>query len=251
MMIKIENLSKRFGEKIAVKNLSLEIKKGEIFAFLGPNGAGKTTTIKSLVGLLQPTSGKLTVCGYDMVSQTIEAKKCLAYVPDQPYLYDKLTGREFIKFVGAMHGIDEKEMNREVERLIDLFELKDYVDELTENYSHGMKQRVVFSSALIHKPQVLIVDEPMVGLDPRSAVIVKNIFQEQAKTGAVFMSTHSLDVAEQTATRIGIFNRGELIVLGTLAELREKLQREARLEEIFLELTAEEEEKEEEEVAVE
>lgn len=247
MMIKIENLSKRFGEKIAVKDLSLEIKKGEIFAFLGPNGAGKTTTIKSLVGLLQPTSGKLTVCGYDMISQTIEAKKCLAYVPDQPYLYDKLTGREFIKFVGAMHGIDEKEMNREVEHLIDLFELKDYVDELTENYSHGMKQRVVFSSALIHKPQVLIVDEPMVGLDPRSAVIVKNIFQEQAKTGAVFMSTHSLDVAEQTATRIGIFNRGELIVLGTLTELREKLQREARLEEIFLELTAEEEE----EVAVE
>ena len=156
-MIEIENLSKHFGEKKALENLNLTIDSGEIFAFLGPNGAGKTTTIKMLVGLLQPTNGSVKVCGHDMVKDTIAAKSCMAYVPDQPYLYDKLTGREFLQFVGSMYGIEKEKLDEEIERLTDLFSLHEYLDKLTENYSHGMKQRVVFSSALIHKPKVLIV----------------------------------------------------------------------------------------------
>ena len=178
-MIEIKNLSKVYGDKIGLKNLNLTIKQGEIFAFLGPNGAGKTTTIKMLVGLLQPTTGTITICGKDAVNDAIEAKQCLAYVPDQPYLYDKLTGREFLEFVASMYQISPEETAKKIDYLVNLFSSHDYIDRLTENYSHGMKQRIVFSSALIHSPKVLIVDEPMVGLDPKSAAIVKNVLKSK------------------------------------------------------------------------
>lgn len=236
-MIKLENVCKYFGSKTAVQNLTLTIEPGEIFAFLGPNGAGKTTTIKMLVGLLRPTTGKISICDFDILSNPIAAKQVIAYVPDQPYLYDKLSGREFLEFVGRMHHLSSSQIASEIDRLAELFELNEYLDDLTESYSHGMKQRVVFSSALIHFPRVLILDEPMVGLDPKSVRLVKNILKEQASAGVgVFMSTHSLDIAEETASRIGMISRGEMAALGTLEELRRKVQKEARLEEIFLEL---------------
>ncbi|NUM34129.1 MAG: ABC transporter ATP-binding protein [Candidatus Brocadiae bacterium] len=237
-MIHIQQVSKYFGSKMAVKDLSLEVKSGEVFAFLGPNGAGKTTTIKMMVGLLQPSQGTIHINSFSMKDQYLQAKESLAYVPDQPYLYDKLSGRELLEFVGRMYNMTEEKIQEKIQTMIELFELKEYIDSLCESYSHGMKQRVVFSSALLHSPKVLILDEPMVGLDPKSARIVKNIVKEQAALGTtVFMSTHSLEVAEETATRIGIIHGGQLIVLGTLLELREKLQGKDRLEDIFLELT--------------
>ena len=237
-MIRLNNVSKHFGTKIAVNNLSLQIAPGEIFAFLGPNGAGKTTTIKMLVGLLQPTSGTIEVCGLPMDTDALTIKRLLAYVPDQPYLYDKLTGREQLEFVGRMYGMTSEQIHQRLQYLIELFNLGDYIDALCENYSHGMKQRIVFSAAMIHSPRVLIIDEPMVGLDPRSIRIVKNVLKEQsANQVSVLMSTHSLGVAEETATRIGIIRQGELVVEGSLQQLQEKSQVSGRLEEIFLELT--------------
>lgn len=237
-MISITNVSKNFGNKAAVKNLNLQIASGEIFAFLGPNGAGKTTTIKMMVGLLQPTAGMIHICNFAMATQYLQAKECLAYVPDQPYLYDKLSGGELLQFVGRMYKMKEQEIESRIAEMVEIFELKDYIHDLCESYSHGMKQRVVFSSALLHHPKVLILDEPMVGLDPKSARIVKDILKQQAALGvSIFMSTHSLEVAEETAHRIGIIHGGELIALGTLDELRQKLEGKKRLEEIFLELT--------------
>ena len=237
-MIEISNVTKTFGSKTAVKDLSLSIKAGEVFAFLGPNGAGKTTTIKMLVGLLQPTKGKIKINNYDMSVDYIKAKQNIAYVPDQPYLYDKLTGRETLEFIGQMYNMPKKKVKEKIDYLIELFELYDYIDSLCESYSHGMKQRVVFSLALLHSPKLLIVDEPMVGLDPKSARIVKDIFIEQAKLGVtVFLSTHSLGVAEETANRIGIINLGKLITVDTLENLQKKIEGKQRLEEIFLELT--------------
>lgn len=239
-MIKINNVSKHFGDKIAVNNLQLTIEPGEIFAFLGPNGAGKTTTIKMMVGLLQPTSGNIDICGYNMQEAPLKGKEQIAYVPDQPYVYDKLTGREFLEFVGRMYDIEKQKLAQKIEELIELFELKDYIDNLCENYSHGMKQRIVFSSALIHDPRVMVIDEPMVGLDPKSSRIVKDVLRDQAKNNvAIFMSTHSLTVAEETATKIGIIKLGKMIALGSLSELRGERETEKRLEEIFLELTEE------------
>ena len=239
-MIRLNNVSKHFGTKVAVNNLNLQIEPGEIFAFLGPNGAGKTTTIKMLVGLLQPTSGAIEVCGLPMATADLAIKNLLSYVPDQPYLYDKLTGREQLEFVGRMYGMAPQQIQQRLQYLIELFALGDYVDTLCENYSHGMKQRIVFSAALIHSPRVLIIDEPMVGLDPKSIRIVKNVLKEQAANAvSVLMSTHSLGVAEETATRIGIIRQGELITQGSLQQLQENSRISGRLEEIFLELTAE------------
>lgn len=243
-MIRLENVAKSFGNKFAVKQLNLSLPAGEIFAFLGPNGAGKTTTIKMLVGLLQPTTGSVSICNFNMASDYLAAKRCLAYVPDQPYLYDKLSGREFLQFVGRMYQLPAKEIAEQIARWSEVFELRDYLDDLTENYSHGMKQRVVFTSALLHSPKVLVLDEPMVGLDPKSSRIVKNILKQQAASGVtVFMSTHTLDIAEETAHRIGIIWSGELISLGTLEELRAQRNQQSRLEEIFLSIIADEENK--------
>ncbi|WP_422931116.1 ABC transporter ATP-binding protein [Singulisphaera sp. PoT] len=235
-MIELCGVTKTFGSKTAVDHLDLTIKAGELFAFLGPNGAGKTTTIKMVCGLLSPTSGVVRVGGFPAGSQ--EARQLLAYVPDQPYLYEKLTGREFLRFVVEMYGSDHRSATKRLDELIETFEMTDYVDELCESYSQGMKQRIVFASALIHDPKVLIVDEPLVGLDPRSARIVKDLFVSQAKSGvAVLMSTHLLSIAEELADTIGIVDHGKMLAHGTLADLREDLQSHGPLEDLFLKLT--------------
>jgi ABC-2 type transport system ATP-binding protein len=236
-VIELRGACKTFGTKRAVDHLDLKVEAGELFAFLGPNGAGKTTTIKMLCGLLQPTSGQVLVGGHPAASP--EARRLIAYVPDQPYLYEKLTGREFLRFVVEMYGIDPRVGQRRIEDLIDTFEMRDYVNDLTENYSHGMKQRVVFASALVHEPRVLIIDEPLVGLDPRSGRIVKDLFLAQARSGvAVLMSTHLLSIAEELADTIGIIDRGRLLAHGTLDAIREQAASAGSLEQLFLKLTS-------------
>lgn len=238
-MIDFEDVRRSYGKKIAVDGLTLSIPSGELFAFLGPNGAGKTTSIKMLVGLLRADSGRIRVCGVDVAAETRQAVSRIGYVPDEPYVYDKLTGREFLRFVSEMYGFDVEDGNRRIEREIDRFELEDFVDRLSESYSHGMKQRLVFASALLHDPEVLVIDEPMVGLDPRSARLVKDLLREKARTGTtIFMSTHSLAVAEEIADRIGIIHRGKLVSAGTLDSLREEQAKgESTLEQMFLTIT--------------
>ena len=235
-MIELDGVTKAFGARRAVDHLDLHVRAGELFAFLGPNGAGKTTTIKMVCGLLRPSSGTVKVGGYPAGSR--EARQLLAYVPDQPYLYEKLTGREFLRFVVDMYGLDPKRASRRIDDLVETFEMGDYIDELCENYSQGMKQRVVFASALVHDPKVLVVDEPLVGLDPRSARIVKDLFVAQARSGvAVLMSTHLLSIAEELADTIGIIDKGRMLARGTLAEVRERAQVQGPLESLFLKLT--------------
>ncbi len=235
-MIELRGVTKLFGTKRAVDGLDLDVRGGELFAFLGPNGAGKTTTIKMICGLLSPTAGDVRVGGHSASSR--EARQLLGYVPDQPYLYDKLTGREFLRFVVDMYNMERHLAVARIDELIETFEMADFIDELCENYSQGMKQRVVFASALVHNPRVLVVDEPLVGLDPRSARIVKNLFVHQARSGtAVLMSIHLLSIAEELADRIGIVDHGRMITVGTLAELRERAQHDGSLEDLFLKLT--------------
>jgi len=240
-MIVFSDVTKRFGQKTAVENLNLIVPPGELFAFLGPNGAGKTTTIRMLVGLLRPNAGEVTVCGFNTTAQCREAARFIGYVPDQPYLYDKLSGREFLEFVGQLRGISPSELGSRIDREIERFGMRDYVDDLTETYSHGMRQRLVFASAVLHDPKVLIVDEPMVGLDPKSAKLVKDLLKAKTSEGtSVFMSTHTLSIAEEIADRIGIIHKGRLIFAGTVDELRMlRASDHASLEEIFLELTDE------------
>ncbi len=236
--IVLANARKCYGRNVAVKGLSLEIKQGELFAFLGPNGAGKTTTIKMIVGLLQPNAGDVYVCGHHIGSNGLAAKARMAYVPDQPFLYEKLTGREFLYFVAEMFGVSVETRDHRLESLLSRLDITEFLDQLTESYSHGMKQKIVIAAALLHDPSVLVIDEPMVGLDPRTIRAVKNLFVEQTQRGGtVFMSTHTLDIAEAVADRIGIINKGELIAVGTLEELRSQAAREHSLEEIFLQLT--------------
>ena len=241
-MIEIASLTRRYGERLAVDQLTLEIHPGEVLAFLGPNGAGKTTTIKTIVGLLLPSAGQIRVGGVDVVAEPQQASRKIGYVPDQPYLYEKLTGREFLHFTAEMYGLDAGDAKLQVERQIQAFELSDFADRLAESYSHGMKQRVIFAAAMVHNPPALVVDEPMVGLDPRSMRIVKTLLREHASAGAsVFLSTHTLSVAEEIADRIGIIYQGRLQFLGTLRELRAFVQQEeSNLEELFLSLTASE-----------
>jgi len=236
--ISLIGVRKSYGRHLAVKDLTLEIPRGELFAFLGPNGAGKTTTIKMIVGLLQPDTGRVAVCGNRIGSNGLAAKIQLAYVPDQPFLYEKLTGREFLYFVAEMYGLGREDRDHMMSTLVRRLDITEFLDQLTESYSHGMKQKVVLAAALLHRPTVLVIDEPMVGLDPRTVREVRNLFEEQTVGGGtVFMSTHTLDIAESLADRIGIIHRGELIAVGTLEELRRKARREHSLEEIFLELT--------------
>jgi len=241
-MIEIENITKRFGAKIAVDHLSLTVPGGEFFAFVGPNGAGKTTTIKLIVGLLRADEGTARICGEDIQKNAVAAKALLSHIPDQPYLYDKLTGREFLEFVARMHRIETARARRKIEELSDLLSLRDYLDDLAEEYSHGMKQRVVIASAILHDPKVIVVDEPMVGLDPRSVRVVKDLLRSLSQAGAtVFMSTHTLNVAEELAGRVGIIDHGRMVAVGTLDELRRASGGAKGLEESFLRLTAEEE----------
>jgi len=236
--IVLSDVRKSYGRTLAVRQLSLEIPRGQLFAFLGPNGAGKTTTIKLIVGLLRPDAGHIHVCGQDITMDGLAVKAQLAYVPDQPFLYEKLTGREFLYFVAEIYGLSNKRRDDKLAFLIRRLDIGEFLDQLTESYSHGMKQKVVLAAALLHEPAVLIIDEPMVGLDPRAIRAVKNLFVEHTRRGGtVFMSTHTLDIAEAVADRIGIINQGELIAIGTLEELRTQARREHSLEEIFLELT--------------
>jgi len=241
-MIEIENITKRFSEKIAVDRLSLTVPSGEFFAFVSPNGAGKTTTIKVIVGLLRADEGTVRICGQDIQKNAVAAKALLSHIPDQPYLYDKLTGREFLEFVARMHRIEPEKARRKVEELSDVLGLRDYLDDLAEGYSHGMKQRVVIASAILHEPKVIVVDEPMVGLDPRSVRVVKDLLRDLSQSGAtIFMSTHTLNVAEELAGRIGIIDRGRMVAVGTADELRRASGGAKGLEESFLRLTAGEE----------
>ena len=237
-MISIQGVTKNYGKKVAVDNLSLDIAAGEFFAVLGPNGAGKTTTIKMLAGLLRPNSGKLMVAGVDVQSDPIAAKKVSAYVPDQPFLYDKLSGIEFMNFIADLYGVDGDARTREIDRLVELFGMKEFIRELTESYSHGMKQRLVLAATLLHKPKVILVDEPLVGLDPHTARLVKQVFREQARAGtSIFMSTHVLSVAEDFADRIGIMLQGRIVALGRMEDLRRQAQLEGKLEDVFFKIT--------------
>ena len=239
MAIELREVTKRFGQKVAVDKVSLHVAQGEVFAFLGPNGAGKTTTIKLIAGLLRPDSGTVHVGGHDTSRDGRLAKAQLAYVPDQPFLYDKLTGREFLRFVAEMYRVPPRAAKERTDELVRQFEMGDFLDQLTEGYSHGMKQRTVLAAALLHEPQVLLIDEPMVGLDPKTVRLVKNMFVGLARSGrSVFMSTHTLEVAEAVANRIGIIHHGRLIATGALPELRRRGVEQASLEEIFLTLTA-------------
>jgi ABC-2 type transport system ATP-binding protein len=237
-MIELDRVTKKYGTKTAVHELSLSIPTGELFAFLGPNGAGKTTTIKMLCGLLFPTAGRVAIGGHDLATDGDRARQLLAYVPDLPFLYEKLTGREFLQFVADMYGLPRDEGRRRLDEVIDLFNLRDFIDDLTERYSHGMRQRTVFASALVHQPRVLIVDEPTVGLDPRSVRELKDLLRRQANQGTtVFLSSHSLDVVEELADRIAILSQGRLIGCGTLAALRAQASVDGSLEDVFLTLT--------------
>ncbi len=240
-MIEFENVTRKYGRKVAVANLNLAVPAGELFAFLGPNGAGKTTTIRMLVGLLRPNSGKIRVCGHDTVTETRQATRFLGYVPDESQLYDKLSGREFLRFVAEMRGLAREETEESIDRESRQFGLGEFLDDLIESYSHGMKQRLVFGSALLHDPPVLVVDEPTVGLDPKSVRLVKDLMRTRVRSGrTVFMSTHTLSIAEEIADRIGIINHGHLNFLGSLDELRNDSSLQQRsLEQVFLQLTAE------------
>ncbi len=238
-MIEFQQVCRSYGEKVAVDNLNLRVAAGELYALLGPNGAGKTTAIKMLVGLIRPMSGTVRVGGYDLVTQTRAATALIGYVPDQPYLYDKLSGREILNFVGRMYGMDHQQVQHAAGREIERFELREFVDELTETYSHGMKQRMVFASALLHRPKVLVVDEPMIGLDPHSIRLVKDLMQNEVANGmCILMSTHTLQAAEEIANRVGIMSHSHLLFDGSLETLRDRFPTERlSLEAMYLALT--------------
>jgi len=241
-MISARALTKTYGSLTAVDGLDLEVSHGEFFAFLGPNAAGKTTTIKMLTGLLRPTGGQVRIGGFDMLSEPRKAKALLSYVPDFPFLYDKLTASEFMQFVGDIFSMDRKSITRGTGELFEKFHLSEYFHELTENLSHGTRQRLVIASALLHDPRVLIIDEPMVGLDPMHARIVKQELRDRVKAGVtLFLSTHQLSVAEEVADRVGIIHHGKLIALGTVAELRARSHESGALEKVFLSLIDQEE----------
>jgi len=211
-MLKLTNLTKKFGNFTAVNNINLEINAGDFFGFLGQNGAGKTTTIKMITGLYAPTNGTVQIGGFDIQKNHIEAKQLIGYIPDQPFLYEKLSGREFLYFCGGLYKIEKSNLKNIIEETIDQLKIGQWVDKRTEEYSQGMKQRIAIASALLHNPKLLVVDEPMIGLDPQSALVVKNVLREKASEGvAIFMSTHSLNVAEEVCTRIGIINDGQMI----------------------------------------
>ena len=237
-LIETQNLVKRFGEKSAVNNVTFKVYSGEVFGFLGPNGAGKTTTIKMIVGLLQPTSGAVKINGYDVQAQPLAAKAVCGYVPDTPNLYPKLSGRELLRFVGDLYGMSRQQVEERGEELLHLFELEQVGNDPLDSYSHGMQQKAAMACALIHDPKVLVLDEPTVGLDPRSARLIKDMLRQMAERGAaVFLSTHILEIAERMCDRIGIINNGELIAIGSMEELRALGKGETSLEDIFLTLT--------------
>ena len=238
-MIRMEGLTKTYGTFTAVHPLDLEVPAGQLFGFLGPNGAGKTTTIRMLTGVLRPTGGRVLIGGHDVAREPDRAKQLLGYIPDRPFLYDKLTGREFLRFVSGLWGQEGEAAERRGEELMDLFELTDWKDTLIESYSHGMRQKLLISSALIHGPRLIVVDEPMVGLDPKAARMIKDLLRAFVQEGGtIFMSTHTLEVAEALCDRIAIIQNGRIRADGSMEELRAEVEAGAAgLEEIFLKLT--------------
>ncbi len=238
-MIQLSNLTKQYGKFTAVDGITLEIPSGTLYGLLGPNGAGKTTTMRMIAGILRPTSGTITVAGFDIVSQPMQAKQRLGFIPDRPFVYDKLTGAEFLRFVAGLYGQSGPEVEHRLDELLELFELAPWKHELTESYSHGMRQKLIISSAMVHRPDVIVVDEPMIGLDPKSARLLKDLFRGFVERGGtVLMSTHTLEVAEIMCDRIGIVFGGKITAAGTMAEIREQTASgSASLEDIFLKLT--------------
>ena len=238
-MIELLQLTKKFGDLVAVDHINLSLAKGEFFAMLGPNAAGKTTTIKMLAGLIKPTSGHARIAGFDVQLQPLEARRRLAYVPDFPFLYDKLTAWEFLRFTGQLFHLPEDRIEASARELIARFHLLEHINRPIESLSHGTRQRVAIASALLHDPEVFIVDEPMVGLDPQHARIIKDVLKERSRAGVtVLVSTHQLSIAEEMADRIGIIHGGKLIAVGTREELRRQSGGTGQLEEVFLSLTA-------------
>lgn len=238
-IIRARGLTKQFGKLVAVRDVSFEVNAGQVFGFLGPNGAGKTTTIRMLTGLVRPTSGSASIAGYDVVSEPQEVKRRVGYLAEAPYLYPRLTGREFLDFMGSLYQVPPSAARQRGGRLLSLFELSDKADDLVQTYSHGMRQKLALAGALLHEPPVLFLDEPTSGLDPRSARLVKDLLTGLVERGhTVFLSTHVLEIAEQLCHRVGIIDRGQVIATGTLDELRQQAQQESySLEDIFLQLT--------------
>ena len=234
------HLTRKFGSLTAVSDLQLSIKQGELFGFLGPNGAGKSTTIKMLAGLLQPTEGSALISGWDIRKNLENVKRALGYMPDEPNLYEKLSGKEFLQFVGGLYGIPDQESLQRANRLFDLLGLSEKADDEIQSYSHGMRQKTALSAALLHNPSVLLLDEPLSGLDPRSAKMVKEVLRQFCRRGGtVLLSTHTLEIAERMCDRVGIMNQGRLIAEGSLEDLRSqaKAEQNATLEDLFLQLT--------------
>ena len=238
-LIQVRNLGKRYGDKVAVKDVSFDVQSGEVFGFLGPNGAGKTTTIKMIVGLLQPTSGAVRVAGHDVQAEPMAAKASSGYVPDTPNLYAKLSAHELLRFVADLYNLERGHAARRIDELLRMFDLAAAADDTIDSYSHGMQQKTSLAAALVHDPRVLVLDEPTVGLDPKSARLIKDILRQMADRGAaVMLSTHILEIAERMCDRVGIIDRGELIAVGTMDELRTlDSSGKASLEDIFLSLT--------------
>src|SRR3954463_7110008 len=241
-MIAIHNLVKHYGAFTAVDNVGLEVTSGEIHGFLGPNGAGKTTTLRMIAGLLKPTSGRILVNGHDLAAAPEAAKRSMGFIPDRPFIYEKLTGGEFLRFHGGLYGLDEDGLGERVREMLDLFELGRWEHELVESFSHGMKQRLVMCAAFLHRPRAIAVDEPMVGLDPRGARLIKDVFRRMSEHGvAILMSTHTLEVAQEMCQRLSIILKGKIIAQGTVDEVRNLAggigDRDDHLTSVFLRLT--------------
>lgn len=240
-MLQFKNVVKHFGSFSAVNDISLKINKGELFGFLGPNGAGKTTSIKMLTGLYSITRGSILIDNIDISKNPINAKKIFGYVPDQPYIYEKLTGLEYLYFCGGLYELPKSVIKNKIEELVEILQIGNWLNKRTESYSQGMKQRIIIASAFIHNPSLIIIDEPMVGLDPQSAHLVKKLLVDQTKLGkTVFMSTHSLNIVEEICTRVGIINNGKIIFDGEIEKLHSmKNELQSNFEELFIELTSE------------
>jgi len=238
-VITLTGLTKRYGKFKAVDGIELTVPKGELFGFLGPNGAGKTTTFRMIAGIIVPTAGRIEIGGVDLVRQPLLAKRRLGYIPDRPFVYDKITGAEFLRFVAALYNAEDASLERRIDELLDLFELMPWKHELTESYSHGMRQKLIIAGALIHRPEVIVVDEPMVGLDPKGARLLKDLFRQYVnRGGTILMSTHTLEVAESMCDRMAIMQSGRILAQGTIDELREQTASgDASLEDLFLRLT--------------
>jgi ABC-2 type transport system ATP-binding protein len=238
-VITLTKLTKRYGSFTAVNGIDLTIRKGELFGFLGPNGAGKTTTFRMIAGIILPTSGRIEIGGIDLNHQPLVAKRRLGYIPDRPFVYDKITGAEFLRFVAALYNVQDATLEHRIDELLDLFELAPWKHQLTESYSHGMRQKLIIASAFVHRPEVIVVDEPMVGLDPKGARLLKDLFRQYVnRGGTVLMSTHTLEVAEGMCDRIAIMQTGRILAQGTMAELREQTASgDSSLEDLFLRLT--------------